>query len=146
MPEFILDHGTAEASERFAALDDFTQAYITAAFWLAQDGDDDQPDWSLSDLAEETWRGFEEDCREFQQSFSDLLARAYMKRRFIEPNDPRNYTAESAGHDFWLTRNGHGAGFWDRGLDDIGDELTKMSKPYGSTDLYRGDDDRLYLM
>lgn len=22
---------------------------------------------------------------------------------------------EQAGHDFWLTRNGHGAGFWDRG-------------------------------
>tara|TARA_R110002012_G_scaffold295739_1_gene492457 strand:+ start:107 stop:430 length:324 start_codon:yes stop_codon:yes gene_type:complete len=27
--------------------------------------------------------------------------------------DPSLY--EQAGHDFWLTRNGHGSGFWDRG-------------------------------
>lgn len=27
-------------------------------------------------------------------------------------------------HDYWLTRNHHGAGFWDRGLGDLGDRLT----------------------
>lgn len=39
--------------------------------------------------------------------------------------------AELAGHDFALTRNGHGAGFWDRGLGRIGDMLTKECEPYG---------------
>ena len=39
--------------------------------------------------------------------------------------------AELAGHDFALTRNGHGTGFWDRGLGDIGDMLTEECKPYG---------------
>ncbi len=38
---------------------------------------------------------------------------------------------EQVGHDFNLTRNGHGAGFWDRGLDELGDRLTKASKPFG---------------
>jgi hypothetical protein len=35
------------------------------------------------------------------------------------------------GHDFWLTRNRHGAGFWDRGLGERGQYLTDASHPYG---------------
>ena len=30
----------------------------------------------------------------------------------------QNWNAEQLGHDLWLTRNGHGAGFWDRGHDE----------------------------
>ena len=48
--------------------------------------------------------------------------------------------AEQIGHDFWLTRNGHGAGFWDRGLGERGDWLTAQCKPYGEADVYVGDD------
>jgi hypothetical protein len=47
---------------------------------------------------------------------------------------------DAIGHDFWLTRNGHGAGFWDRGLGELGDFLTKMSKPFGEATLYVSDD------
>lgn len=36
------------------------------------------------------------------------------------------------GHDFILTRNGHGVGFWDRGLGNTGDTLTKWAKTSGS--------------
>lgn len=43
------------------------------------------------------------------------------------------------GHDLWLTRNGHGAGYWDRGLGEIGTELTKAAKALGSQDLYVAD-------
>lgn len=39
------------------------------------------------------------------------------------------------GYDFWLTRNGHGAGFWDGDWGTIGNELTELSKPYGAIDL-----------
>lgn len=42
------------------------------------------------------------------------------------------YTVETAGHDFALTRNDHGAGYWDRGLGDIGELLTKEAKAYGA--------------
>ena len=35
-----------------------------------------------------------------------------------------SYTWECIGHDFWLTSQGHGAGFWDRGLGEVGDTLT----------------------
>jgi hypothetical protein len=40
------------------------------------------------------------------------------------------------GHDFILTRNGHGAGFWDRGLGELGKWLTGMAKPFGSQNAY----------
>lgn len=38
------------------------------------------------------------------------------------------------GHDFWLTRNRHGAGFWDRGKPE-GDRLTELANAYGEDDL-----------
>lgn len=51
----------------------------------------------------------------------------------------------AVGHDFWLTRNGHGAGFWDGDYpDDLGRDLTKAAKVYGSCELYIGDDGLIY--
>lgn len=43
---------------------------------------------------------------------------------------------EQAGHDFYLTRNSHGAGFWDRGKGEPGDILTAKAHTYGSTYLH----------
>jgi hypothetical protein len=60
-------------------------------------------------------------------------------------DDLRDLDAEQTGHDFWLTRNGHGAGFWDRGLGEVGDRLTSACRPYGEVDLYVGDDGDLYV-
>lgn len=39
--------------------------------------------------------------------------------------------AEQAGHDLWLTRNHHGAGFWDRGLGVKGEKLTALAHKFG---------------
>jgi hypothetical protein len=47
--------------------------------------------------------------------------------------------AEMAGHDFWLTRNHHGAGFWDRGLGELGRRLTDAANVYGDVYLYAHD-------
>jgi hypothetical protein len=55
---------------------------------------------------------------------------------FIADNweDVSGLDASQTGHDIILTANGHGAGFWDRGLGARGDRLTEASKPYGSLD------------
>jgi hypothetical protein len=42
-------------------------------------------------------------------------------------------------HDFWLTRNGHGAGFWDGDYPECGDRLTELSKKFGECNLYISD-------
>lgn len=39
------------------------------------------------------------------------------------------------GHDFWLTRNHHGTGFWDRNLPN-GEELTVIANSFKSMSLY----------
>ena len=36
---------------------------------------------------------------------------------------------ENIGHNLWLTTQGHGDGFWSRGLGDVGDRLTKACGP-----------------
>jgi hypothetical protein len=48
------------------------------------------------------------------------------------------------GHDFWLTRNHHGAGFWDRGLGDVGQQLTDACAAFPEVDLYVGDDGKIH--
>jgi hypothetical protein len=47
-------------------------------------------------------------------------------------------------HDFCLTRNGHGTGFWDRGLGELGNRLTELSQPWGSSSVYVTCDGKLY--
>lgn len=53
--------------------------------------------------------------------------------------------AHEAGSDFHLTRNGHGAGFWDGDWDDIGKQLTELSRPYGTCELVQyGEDSEFF--
>lgn len=55
-------------------------------------------------------------------------------------------TLGQLAHDFILTRNGHGTGFWDRGYDGlIGNRLTAACQPYGDTSAYVGDDGKIHL-
>ena len=51
--------------------------------------------------------------------------------------------AEYFGPDYWLTRNGHGVGFWDRGLDDLGDRLTERAESEGEKHVFINDDNLL---
>lgn len=40
------------------------------------------------------------------------------------------------GSDFHLTRNRHGAGYWDGDWPNIGAQLTELARPYGSCELW----------
>lgn len=51
------------------------------------------------------------------------------------------------GIDFWLTRNGHGAGFWDSPEiwgEENSNVLTDISTSFGETWAYVGDDGLVY--
>ena len=67
------------------------------------------------------------DAETFWDSFAYVILSLDYSRRGEQWS-----SAELAGHDFAFTRNGHGAGFWDRGLGEMGDMLTEECKPYGS--------------
>lgn len=84
-------------------MDAFTRSYIAAALWSSTDNADDRGDEPLDanygpdDIAPDTLARMVEDCETFQRDNGGDIASDF----------------ERAGHDFWLTRNGHGAGFWD---------------------------------
>jgi len=107
-------------------LDDFTLGYIECALWATYDesnesgGDPLDENYDLSDLSEQCLEQIIQDCESFQEANSDDLLKS-------ELND------SSAGHDFFLTRNGHGSGFWDRGLGEVGARLTANCEPLNRT-------------
>ncbi len=109
--------------------DAFFEGYVTCALWSTTDdspsGDDAPLDAAFSpdDLDDETAAQMRKDCEDFIDDNEDDLEDSHL-------NDER------AGHDFWLTREGHGAGFWDEGLGELGARLTKAAKVYGSFHLY----------
>lgn len=108
-------------------------AYITAALWSSYDenGDPLDGDYSAHDISESAKLDMLQDVTAFVTSYARLLMQSGLG-------------ADQIGHDFWLTRNGHGAGFWDRGLGAVGDSLSEAAKIGGSIDLYIGHDGRIY--
>lgn len=85
-------------------------------------------------LAAETRATMHDELADWLASLPDML-RVEMHAR-MEPSQ--------VGHDFWLTRNGHGAGFWDRGYGPLGNRLTETCKSCGSRDLYLDDNGEVY--
>ena len=52
-----------------------------------------------------------------------------------------------AAHDWVLTRNGHGAGFWDGDwAAPFGEQLTALCKAQGEIEAYVGDDGLVYAL
>lgn len=123
-------------------LDAFTEGYLTCALWSSNDNANDSggapldDNYSAVDIAPETMASMIEECQDFQTANAATLESAIACRD--------DYSEARAGHDFWLTRNGHGAGFWDRGLGEHGKKLTEAAKVYGGCDLYIGDDKKIH--
>lgn len=129
MPEFFAEMTPSD-------LDDFTRGYFEAMEFTDCNEDREEMVDAVA-FSPALVESAKSDCRDFQESNEALLA------RYCEVT---GRDMESAGVDFWLTRNGHGAGFWDRGCDPCLDALTRESKVYGSVDLYCGDDSLIYGM
>jgi hypothetical protein len=124
-------------------LDEFTLAYIEAALWASNDesdGSGGEPldaNYTINDIAPETLEKMVADCDRFQKENAADIATG---------DDHPQYTAsERAGHDFWLTRNGHGAGFWDGDWEEAaGERLTAACEACGEYNLYVSDDGLIY--
>ena len=128
--------------------DAFLTAYIECALWSSNDmtdesgGDPLDANYDESDLAEETRASMKKDCDDFIDANEKLLEKAHQTR--MSKRTSNTYDESYSGHDFWLTRNGHGAGFWDRGLGAVGEQLSNAARVYGSVDLYVGDDELIH--
>lgn len=112
------------------SLESFTDAYIECALWSSLDDEGEPLDGGCYELSEQAREVMEGDAKGFFETHSAF---------WFE----HGWSDEQAGHDFWLTRNGYGAGFWDRDREG-GDELTEAAKAYGSCDLCIDDDGLIY--
>ena len=126
MPQFFPDHQDAAGRKGDSTdLHCFLRGYMACAEWLAMADSDDCPD--LSDAQRSKARGWTRyaqrearaDCRAFLKAHKADLA-TYCELRQCD--------LESAGHDFWLSRSGHGAGFFDRGDDPVFDRLQDAAR------------------
>lgn len=120
---------------KHSALDDFAQAYVAAALWSSTYGENGEHamDDGEHELAPETRDRMAWDCREFWEANEHLIT--------PDNCDSAYGCAAQAGHDFWLTRCGHGSGFWDGDWQEpAAAALTDASKAFGNVDLYVGDD------
>lgn len=110
------------------------QSYLTAALWSSTDDDciplDDN--YGIYDISQESIKDQETQLTDFLTANAADIAESGMPLELV-------------AYDFWLTRNGHGAGFWDRGLGAVGDRLTQAAEVYGSVYVYTGDDGMLYF-
>ena len=114
-------------------MNDFTRQYLVAALWSTTDesredgGDPLDDNYGVDDIEPDAIAAAELDCDRFRELAGDLL-------------DERSNTSQGA-HDFWLTRNGHGAGFWDGDWSEPhATKLDDGAKDYGEIIIYQGDD------
>ena len=115
------------------ALTQFVTGYLEAALWASSDEKgplDDQ--YKQSDFSKDAIEKAISDCGQFMKK----------NRKDLEATGVDDW---ENGKDFWLTRNGHGSGFWDRGNGEVGDRLTEAAHGFGETYVYAGDDGKLYL-
>jgi hypothetical protein len=133
----VLAAGEEPPKEEPAELDPFTRMYLETALWAETDQTNEQggepldKNFSIEDFSPEALESAKADCKKFQADNATDLA---------------GQDLEAAGHDFWLTRNHHGAGFWDGDYPkEIGERLTEASHQYPEKNIYVGDDKKLQM-
>jgi hypothetical protein len=115
-----------------------TKDFLVTALWCEMDEEDDplEDSYYLNDFAPEA-------LEKAEAIVSGFLANPEVVELLDEYVGEYGYN--QVGYDLWLTANGHGAGFWDRGLGEVGERLTEIAKEIGEINVYVGDDGQLYL-
>jgi hypothetical protein len=117
-----------------AEVEDALNAYVGAALWSSNEvtGEPLDSSWTTDDFDPTSLGDAEMEVAEFWD-------------RAVAEGLTHHWDKEQFGHDFWLTRNEHGTGFWDRddGGSGAGEKLTNMAHEYGPAVVEVGDDGKL---
>jgi len=137
---------------------EFFHSYVTAALWSSNDGSTDcggeplDENYGVGDIEEETLIQMAEECFEFLATAETVhnrkltcfhvIKRAYHLDAFEPGLSGDNNAWSQAGYDFWMTRNGHGVGFWEdewtSALDPFR-RLERAARKFGEFDLMVND-------
>jgi hypothetical protein len=165
-------HVYEEEEKTYSGINKILDGYIEAALWTEEERLRDDAREMNPPIRDDDYYDEEDESEEEKkflrimksketktiESFSredinpDSLIKAYTDlTQFIKlaGNDALNEAIvengfEQLGHDIWLTRNGHGAGFFDHSYDYEA-ELMNAAKALREVDLYIGDDGKLYF-
>ena len=118
-----------------SSLEEMLQSYVAAAIWSSTFQDEDECDipmdskYTDDDIHPETLTKMKQDCEKFLNENAKDIGDRY----------------DQAGHDFWLTRNGHGVGFWETPdwPEEPGERLTEAAKSFGECYLYIDDNGKV---
>ena len=121
-------------------------SYLVCAIWTEEErlGDENNSEYSdeikkLIPEADLNIHNFSDDSK--IKAYQDI--KLFLEYAGDAVND---IDEEQLGHDIWLSRNHHGAGFFDRGYDnDIEKILMDSAHKLGEIDIYLGDDGILYF-
>jgi hypothetical protein len=122
-------------------LNDFSNAYVEAIMFTEFNCDNPElQDKGLWDFSIESLKKIIEDCASFENAY---LCAIEVHNGQTDPDmEEVEVYRTQAGHDFWLNRNFHGTGFWDRKeyYGQLKDNLSDMAHSYG--EVYVGLDDK----
>lgn len=122
----------------------FFDAYVATALWSSVDdlGEPLDAKYDAHDIDGATLDRMLADCSAFYDANKATLsdcedhAACYFKHDGLDAR---------AGHDFWLTRCGHGAGFWDGDWPEPqATRLSDAANAFGNVELYVGDDGKIH--
>jgi hypothetical protein len=111
-------------------LENMVIAYLECALWSSTDETGEPMDRhaTIKDFSKIAKEKAEKDCQDFLTKSGDVAL-----------------TANQLGHNFWLSRNGHGTGFFDMNIPQA-QELQELAKTFKECDCYVGDDGSVELM
>lgn len=131
---------TASRGPSSGDIDDMLDAYVEAALWASTDESDEgggeplDKNYGPDDVAKSTLAKMRKDVSSFAKEYGSIIE-----------SFGADYDWSQAGHDLWLTRNGHGTGFWDRDLPKKDrDILAKAAGGMGEVYLYVGNDGKIH--
>ena len=118
---------------------------IATLLWTELD-DNGQPLDSLgAELAPETISRIKAEWADFSAKAEALGFDPLEHRATVLPRDCNADHWAAVAHDWTLTRNRHGAGFWDGDwAEPWGQRLTDLAHSFGEISLYLGDDGLIY--
>ncbi|AXH49820.1 hypothetical protein KNU02_gp95 [Gordonia phage Pleakley] len=134
--------GIGDATHYREGLADMARGYFAALLWTQPDYDDEEnedgdrtldQDYGVSDVHPADVADMVEEFRALVVAHPLALA-LYRERSAHRVDASEGTVWDYFGHDYLLTRDHHGAGFWDRGLGDLGEYLTGIVHAAGEHD------------
>lgn len=119
----------------------FFQSYLSTALWSStiSEGEENEPGEREGDAfdAHFATSDFSGEALEMLRAHAfSFWSRMWFYLDHEQGRKGEKPDAAHAGHDFWLTQNDHGAGFWGGDYPTYGDTFTKLAKCYPVINLF----------